>query len=349
MRIRPAPQRPVVLAVRFLDGQVVDAGQTKPHQALVVELPVLVAVRAEPVPLIIVSLVGETDGNAAPLEGPQLLDQAIVEFAGPLAGEEGDDLPASVEELRAVSPARIERVGLGYLLGIARVPGILGETDLLRGGLPRERRERRTWSHGCLSSYRPDTGGGSVMGKGTFGYRSTSWRHTRRPISSARVTMSSSSMVSTRRSRISQRPSTITDSTSPACPLWIQPDTMRRVGTRWGRRASRMIRSAFLPTSRLPTSPPAECGRAVTRAPFKHVLRTGPLAVLAGDALHEEAGAHRLQHVLRHVVGAHGDVAARRGEGLDGRRRRATGLHRRVVRHGDAAPAEVGDFPRRHE
>src|SRR5262252_9849726 len=169
MRIRPAPQRPVVLAVRFLD-------------------------------------------------------QTIVEFAGPLAGEKGDDLPASVEELRAVSPARVERVGLGYFLGIARVPGILGETHLLRGGLPRERRERRTWSHGCLSSYRPDTSGGSVMGKGTFGYRSTSWRHTRRPISSARVTMSSSSMVSTRRSRISQRPSTITDSTSPAWPLWIQPD-----------------------------------------------------------------------------------------------------------------------------
>src|SRR5215510_206637 len=160
MVIRPPPERPVILALRLSDRKVVDAGQAEPHQALVVELPVLVAVRAEPVSGIVVALVGETDGDAAPLEGPQLLDEAIVELAGPLPGEESDDLLASVEELRAVPPARVGGVGLGDLLGIAGVPGILGQTDLLRRGLAGERGEGRTWSHGRLSSYRPDSGGG---------------------------------------------------------------------------------------------------------------------------------------------------------------------------------------------
>src|SRR5262249_3719306 len=150
MGIRPPPERPVVLALRLPDGKVVDAGQAEPHQALVVELPVLVAVRAEPVVGIVVPLIGETNGDPASLEGPQLLDQPIVELAVPLAGEEADDLLAPVEELRAIPPARVGRVGLGHLLGIARVPGILGQTNLLRRGLARERRKRRTWRHGRL-------------------------------------------------------------------------------------------------------------------------------------------------------------------------------------------------------
>src|SRR5215475_5949546 len=142
MRIRPAPQRPVVLAVRFLDGQVVDAGQTKPHQALVVELPVLVAVRAEPVPRIIVPLVGETDGNAAPLEGPQLLDQAIVEFAGPLAGEEGDDLPASVEAWATFSGSRVFQASSArrtFCAAVSRVNGGRGGRGAMVASRPTAR------------------------------------------------------------------------------------------------------------------------------------------------------------------------------------------------------------------
>jgi hypothetical protein len=57
-------------------------------------------------------------------------------------------------------------------------------------------------------------------------HQPTSCGHTRRSISSARVTSSLWSIVSTRRSRISQLPSTITDSTSPAWPLCIKADTM---------------------------------------------------------------------------------------------------------------------------
>ena len=45
------------------------------------------------------------------------------------------------------------------------------------------------------------------------------------------------------------------------------PDTMRIVGTRCGRRASSTIRSAFLPTSRLPTSAPRPRAAAPFRVP----------------------------------------------------------------------------------
>ena len=40
---------PVELALRFGDREVVDAGMAQPHQAVGVELPVLVAIGAEPV------------------------------------------------------------------------------------------------------------------------------------------------------------------------------------------------------------------------------------------------------------------------------------------------------------
>ena len=56
-----------------------------------VELPVLVAVGAEPLAGVVVPLVGEAHGDAVVGEGPELLDQPVVELALPLAGQEGDD------------------------------------------------------------------------------------------------------------------------------------------------------------------------------------------------------------------------------------------------------------------
>ena len=38
------------------------------------------------------ALVGEADGDAGAVEGPEFLDEAIVEFAAPLSGQERDDL-----------------------------------------------------------------------------------------------------------------------------------------------------------------------------------------------------------------------------------------------------------------
>ena len=60
----------MVLAFRFLNGQVVDAGDAAVHETVVAELPVFVAVGAEPVVGVVVPFVGEADGDAVVVEGP---------------------------------------------------------------------------------------------------------------------------------------------------------------------------------------------------------------------------------------------------------------------------------------
>src|SRR5262245_27189367 len=102
---------PVILAVGFSDRQVVDAGIAQAHQALVVKLPVLVAVGAEPVAGIVSPFVGEAHGDAVIGEGPKLLDQAIVELSGPLASKKGDDRLATDRELGTVAPAAVLAIG----------------------------------------------------------------------------------------------------------------------------------------------------------------------------------------------------------------------------------------------
>jgi hypothetical protein len=87
-----------------------------------------------------VPLIGEPDRDPAALVRPQLLDQAVVELAVPLAVEELDDLAVAVEELGAVTPATVLGIGEGDALRVPSVPGILGEAYLLRGGLGGERR-----------------------------------------------------------------------------------------------------------------------------------------------------------------------------------------------------------------
>ena len=122
----------------------------QPHQAVLVELPVLVAVAAEPVAAVVVPFVGEAHRDAVVAKRPDLLDQPVVELALPLARQEGDDGVAALEEFRAVAPAAVERVGERDALGIARVPGVFGHACLLGGGLGVERRKRRP-VHGISS------------------------------------------------------------------------------------------------------------------------------------------------------------------------------------------------------
>src|ERR1700740_3013555 len=97
--------RPRETAVLFGDLDVVDAGLTPAHQAVRVELPLLVAVGAMPLAARIMPLVLEAHRNAIIVESPEILDQAVVEFPLPFAGEEGLDRLASREEFRAVAPA----------------------------------------------------------------------------------------------------------------------------------------------------------------------------------------------------------------------------------------------------
>src|SRR5262245_2067349 len=72
--VRPPAERPVILALALGDRPVVDAGDAPAHQAVLVELPVLVAVRAEPVAAVVAPLIGEAHGDAVAGKGPQPLD-----------------------------------------------------------------------------------------------------------------------------------------------------------------------------------------------------------------------------------------------------------------------------------
>src|SRR5258706_7474452 len=70
----------MILALALLDRKVVDAGDAQPHQAMRVELAILVTVAADRVSAVVVRLVGDAHGDAVAMERPELLDQAIVEL-----------------------------------------------------------------------------------------------------------------------------------------------------------------------------------------------------------------------------------------------------------------------------
>ena len=140
--VRPAAEWPMIFAVAFLDGKVIDTRKTKPHQAMLIEFPVFVAVAAEPIPAVVMTFIGKTYGNAVLVERPEFLDQAIVEFTAPLARQECFDLLAALQEFRAVSPPAVRCVGKGDARRVAGIPGIFGHAHFLSGGFGSERRKR---------------------------------------------------------------------------------------------------------------------------------------------------------------------------------------------------------------
>src|SRR5271154_6817873 len=142
MIVGAASEGPVVFALRLFDGEIVDAGVAMMHDAVFVELPVLVAIGAVPVAGVVVALVGEAYGDARSVEGPELFDEAIVEFAFPLSGEEGDDLCAAVDEICAVAPLAVDRITEGDFFGIARVPIVFCFAHLGGGGFTIEWRDQ---------------------------------------------------------------------------------------------------------------------------------------------------------------------------------------------------------------
>src|SRR6202041_3982936 len=121
-------------------GEIIDAGESHAHQAIVIVFPVFIAVGTVPVAGIIVPFVGEADGDAISGEGPELFDEPIIQFLRPFAREERDDFRPAIYKFRAVAPAGIERVALRNFLGVARVPTIFGEADFLSGGFKSKRR-----------------------------------------------------------------------------------------------------------------------------------------------------------------------------------------------------------------
>jgi len=148
--IRAAPQGPVELAFAVLDGHVVDAREAALHQTIRAEFPVLVSIGAEPVAGVVMPLIGVAHGNTVVGEGPQFLDQTVVQFLLPFAGQELPRFLAAVGELGAVAPAGVERIGQRALVGIAGVQAIFGKANLLDGRFTGERGE---WRTGCFSGH----------------------------------------------------------------------------------------------------------------------------------------------------------------------------------------------------
>src|SRR3954468_2079176 len=134
MVVGASAQRPMILALVLLDWKIVDAGDAQAHQAMLVELPVLVAIAAKPLPAVVVPLVGKAHRDPAVAKRPDFLDEAVVEFAVPFARQERLDRFAALQELGPVTPAAVDRIGERDACRIARVPGILGHARLLGGG-----------------------------------------------------------------------------------------------------------------------------------------------------------------------------------------------------------------------
>ena len=98
-------------AIFFGDHDVVDAGFAAAHQAVLVELPLLVAVGAVPLAGIVMPFVLKPNRNAVTVEAPEILDQAIFVFLGLFAREERDDRGPALEKFRAVAPAAVLGIG----------------------------------------------------------------------------------------------------------------------------------------------------------------------------------------------------------------------------------------------
>ena len=83
----------------FFYGQIVDALMSLCHEAICIELPVLIAVRAAPPSILTLRLVGETHGDVISVECPKFFDKAIFQLLSPLALQKLDDSLATTEEL----------------------------------------------------------------------------------------------------------------------------------------------------------------------------------------------------------------------------------------------------------
>src|SRR5918993_4512034 len=110
---------PAKLALRFIYLVIIDRGVAAAHQAVLVELPQLIAVATPPLPILVVRLVLEPYRDAVICEAPEVLFESVVELASPLALQEVPDRLAALEELVAVAPLRVLGVGEGDLLRVA--------------------------------------------------------------------------------------------------------------------------------------------------------------------------------------------------------------------------------------
>jgi len=152
MVIRTSTKGPVVLPLRLRNRQIVDACKSNSHEAVAVELPILITIGAIPVAGIVVRLVGESHGDAVFGERPKLFNQTIVELSRPLAPKKRDNGLAAIDELRAISPAGIGSVSESDFFGITRIPRVFRETNFLDSAFRRKWGQGRACTHKCYQA-----------------------------------------------------------------------------------------------------------------------------------------------------------------------------------------------------
>src|SRR5258706_131847 len=158
-------KRPMEFALGLRDTDIVDARLASSHQAVVSELPLLVAMGSIPISAVVMPFIGKANGNPVAVNSPHLLDQTVVELALPFAGQKRLDRIAAFNELGAISPAAVGCVGKRHAFGIARVPGVLRHARFLSCGFGGERRKGRgrhstRFLHAGSRGRTPASGGG---------------------------------------------------------------------------------------------------------------------------------------------------------------------------------------------
>ena len=89
---------PQELSLFDADRDIVDAGFAAAHEPILVEFPLFIAMRAEPVARVVVPLILKAHRDVIVVEGPQFFDEPVFVLAFPFDGEERDDLLAALEE-----------------------------------------------------------------------------------------------------------------------------------------------------------------------------------------------------------------------------------------------------------
>src|SRR6202030_54187 len=105
MIVRAAAQRPTIFAVFLADRQIIDRRMAGGCEAVLVELPVLIAIRTKPAARIVMPFVGEADCYPIVSKRPQFLDQTVIKLVRPLAPKKCDDLLPADKELGPVAPS----------------------------------------------------------------------------------------------------------------------------------------------------------------------------------------------------------------------------------------------------
>lgn len=145
----PDPLWPVKQALICGDFQIIDAGNAAGHAAISGKFPVLIAVGAGPIGLVVAAFIGKTHGDTVSGHGPMLFDQAVFTFLCKFAGEKSANFGMAGQKLAPIAPLAGLGIGLCHRVRVATVPGVFGHAHFLVGGGVIKGRQR--WAgHGLL-------------------------------------------------------------------------------------------------------------------------------------------------------------------------------------------------------